>query len=111
MIKIDFNRSFFKSFLNIFSILCTSLCVFFIITTLLVNNSYKAKIQEKIISYDGYASIYNHNYNYLDEDDYVNIHNKLNNFYKQYSSRDYSGLNVENLPRHNYGHEAWRPFI
>ena len=49
--------------------------------------------------------------NIKDSEEVVNMHNNLNNFYKQYSSRDYSGLNVENLPRHNYGHEAWRPFI
>ena len=49
--------------------------------------------------------------NIKDSEEVVNMHNNLNKFYQQYSSRDYSGLNVENLPRHNYGHEAWRPFI
>ena len=46
-----------------------------------------------------------------DTDDFVNLHKKLKHFYKKYSSKEYSGLKVKTLPRHNYGHEAWRPYI
>ena len=46
-----------------------------------------------------------------DTDDFVNLQKQLNNFYKKYSSKEYSGLKVKTLPRHNYGHEAWRPYI
>ena len=44
-----------------------------------------------------------------DFEEVIQLNEKMNLFYKKYSTEKFSGLNVKNLPRHNYGHVAWRP--
>ena len=61
-----------------FSIICTAICITFIILTLSINNSFKEIVIKKIISVDGFLTLYDYHNNSLNDDDYIKVYEKIN---------------------------------
>ena len=57
-------------------------CLSFVLLTFLINDSFKANIQNKIINLDGFVTIYKKDYGLLGENDYQIISNAIDSSYQ-----------------------------
>ena len=78
LLRFNFRNSFFTSFINFFTILCTILSVAFILTTTSISTSFKEIVKNKIIKHDGYAYVYKHDYSLMNNQDYNKVFKKYN---------------------------------
>ena len=81
LVKIQFRKFFFISFINFFTIFCTTLSVAFIILVFSVNSTFKKYIQNSIIKNDGFLTIYKKDYKNITLNDYDRL---LNEFKQKY---------------------------
>jgi len=73
LLNIDFKNFFFISFVNFFTIFCTTLSVTFIILVFSVNNTFKKNIKKNIIKNDGFSTIYKKNNSLINIKEYQDI--------------------------------------
>ena len=75
LLNINFRNFFFISFINFFTIFCTTLSVSFIILVFSINNTFKKNIKTNIIKNDGFSSIYKKNNLLINTEEYHNLLN------------------------------------
>ena len=81
LLNLDFRNFFFISFINFFTILCTTLSVTFIILVFSINNTFKKNIKKNIIKNDGFSTTYKKNNSLINVEEYQNISDKTSDKY------------------------------
>ena len=88
LLSIKFKKFFFVSFINFFTVVCTTLSVIFIILVFSVNKTFKENVKKNIIKNDGYSTLYKKDNSLISKDEHLILTDLFSS--KYFTSRLYN---------------------
>ena len=88
LLSIKFKKFFFVSFINFFTVVCTTLSVIFIISVFSVNKTFKENVKKNIIKNDGYSTLYKKDNSLISKDEHLILTDLFSS--KYFTSRLYN---------------------